>query len=128
MLTYASSISLAFELTDQLIKPLISIASYQAFVLIFAIIAIIVVIIVFRKYKGFLQTGRVINAGNAESRSTIRNSRSSKALKKPAQYAAVSSSHVFIINQHDTQRLSANASLYCSIGTIRNNCPKENPC
>jgi hypothetical protein len=103
MLTYASLIFLASGLTDRLIKPSANIISYQAFVLIFAIVAIIVVVIVFRRYKGFLQTKRVINAGNAESESTIRSPRFSKALKKPAQYAAVSSSHVFIINQHDTQ-------------------------
>jgi hypothetical protein len=57
----------------------------------------VVVIIVFLKYKGFLQTGRVMNAGNAESGSTIRSSRFSKILKKLARYAAVFSSHVFII-------------------------------
>jgi uncharacterized protein HemY len=84
-------------------KPSTSIILYQTFVLIFAIIAMVVVIIVFRRYKGFLQTGRVMDAGNAEFRSTIRNPRSGKALKKPARYAAVFFSHVFVVNQHDTQ-------------------------
>jgi hypothetical protein len=89
---------LASELTDRLIKLLISITSYQAFVLIFAIIAIIVVVIMFRRYKRFLQTGHVMDAGNAEFGSTIRSSRFSRALKKPARYAAVFFSHVFVIN------------------------------
>jgi hypothetical protein len=43
-----------------------------------------------------------MDAGNAEFGSTIRNPRFGKVLKKLAQYAAVFSSHVFIINQHDT--------------------------
>jgi hypothetical protein len=118
----------ASRLIDRLMKPLASIASYQAFVLIFAVIAIIIVIIVFRKYKGFLQTECVMDAGNAESGSTIRNPRSDRALKKPARYAAVSFSHVFIVNQHDTQWLSANASLFCLAGTIRSGCFKRNSC
>jgi hypothetical protein len=101
--TGRDTISLASELIDRPIKPSASITSYQAFVLIFAIIAIIVVIIIFRKYKGFLQTECVMNANNAEFESTIRNPRSGRALKKPARYAAVSFSHVFVINQHDTQ-------------------------
>jgi hypothetical protein len=122
MLICASSISLASGLIDRLIKPLASIASYQAFGLIFAIIAIIIVIIMFRKYKIFLQTGRVINAGNAEFGSTIRNPRLSKALKKlaryaavfffarvcnkPARYAMVFCKRVtFLLNQYDMQRL-----------------------
>jgi hypothetical protein len=58
----------------------------------------VVVIIIFRRYEEFLQTGRVINAGNTESGSTIRNSRSGRALKKPARYAAVFFSHVFVVN------------------------------
>jgi hypothetical protein len=128
MLTCASSIFLASGLINRPIKPSASIASYQAFILIFAIVAIVVIIIVFRKYKGFLQTGRVINAGNAESGSTIRSPRFNKALKKPARYAAVSSSHVFIMNQHDTQWFFANASLFCSAGTIRSSCSKRNFC
>jgi hypothetical protein len=49
----------------------------------------VVVVIVFRRYEGFLQTGRVMDAGNAESGSTIRSPRFDRALKKPARYAAV---------------------------------------
>jgi hypothetical protein len=71
MLTYASLISLASGLTDRLIKPSISIILYQAFVLIFAVVAMVVIVIMFRKYKGFLQTKCVMNAGNAEFGSTI---------------------------------------------------------
>jgi hypothetical protein len=58
----------------------------------------VVVVIVFRRYEGFLQMGRVINVSNAEFGSTIRSSRSGRALKKPARYAAVSFSHVFVMN------------------------------
>jgi hypothetical protein len=103
MLTCASSNFLASELTDRLMKLSANIASYQAFVLIFAVVAIIIVVIMFRRYKGFLQTRRVIDASNAEYGSTIRNPRFNRALKKPARYAAVSFSHVFVVNQHDTQ-------------------------
>jgi hypothetical protein len=69
-----------------------------------------------------------MDAGNAESGSTIRSPKFGKILKKPARYAAVSFSHVFIVNQHDTQWLSANVSLFCLTGTIRNSCFKQNPC
>jgi uncharacterized protein HemY len=79
-------------------KPLVSIASYQAFILIFAVVAMVVVVIIFRKYEEFLQMGRVMDAGNAESKSTIRNFRFNRALKKPARYVTVSFSHVFVIN------------------------------